>query len=650
MSRSPSSVSGAVQRSPSVPGSGTEPPIGGDVYTMAEAARLKGVSYHTVSRAVRRGKLPSQRLGRMALITADDLRDWRPMRERAPHRYRRIEPDPDAAPALLDLASGERVELARRLSTLYEILHGAAAALPLPVFLSLLADRLASALDFRRVAIWEIDRVTETAERLATFGPAFGEALESVSIGESALVRRLLASGRPAIVHDAAAITNATDAERELLADATPFFVMPLRVGDRPLGFVLCDCNGDAVTLSSEQVVLADGLANHTALALERAQAQNAVSSPAEQLAAMLEHVSDAVFAADANGWLTVVNAAARRLFGINGGRLAAGTDLNSAIRLVERRELDGRPVPHSKVPLLRAVAGERVEDRRHIIVRADGTERMVSVHAEPIFDPRGQRAGAMAIVRDITNEQAMAASDAERVTQLEAAADRAAAVAEIALAVNSGTDLETVLQTTISRMTDLLGGRNGAIFFQEADGRMTGQVGYRFTTPAEAMEIEAGALPTTMRAFERRGPIYYTYEDAEASERVYFDQLGFRSTTIVPLIVGDEMIGVAYVNYVDDHQVPSDEDLRFVGALANQCAIAIDKTRLLARMETAHQRLLAVIDQLPQGVVITDAPDSRIALANRAAEAIWGSVPSGPARCGPRTRQWRRLPLRRGR
>ena len=27
----------------------------GDVYTMAEAARLKGVSYHTVSRAVRRG-------------------------------------------------------------------------------------------------------------------------------------------------------------------------------------------------------------------------------------------------------------------------------------------------------------------------------------------------------------------------------------------------------------------------------------------------------------------------------------------------------------------------------------------------------------------------------------------------------------------
>ena len=84
----------------------------GDVYTMAEAARLKGVSYHTVSRAVRRGKLPATRLGRMALIQSEDLREWRPMRERAPRKYRRREPNPEATPALLDLASSDRVAAA----------------------------------------------------------------------------------------------------------------------------------------------------------------------------------------------------------------------------------------------------------------------------------------------------------------------------------------------------------------------------------------------------------------------------------------------------------------------------------------------------------------------------------------------------------
>ena len=102
---------------------------------------VKGVSYHTVSRAVRRGKLPARRLGRMALIAADDLRAWRPMRERAPRKYR---------------ASGERVELARRLLMLLESIHLAVAELSLAEFLAVLCERLADALGLRRVVVWEI--------------------------------------------------------------------------------------------------------------------------------------------------------------------------------------------------------------------------------------------------------------------------------------------------------------------------------------------------------------------------------------------------------------------------------------------------------------------------------------------------------------
>jgi len=142
----------------------------GDVYTMAEAARLKGVSYHTVSRAVRRGKLPATRLGRMALITSEDLRDWRPMRERAPRKYRRREPNPEATPALLDLASAERVELASRLASLSEALYAAAAGMPRDEFFGLLAERLAGALGMRRVAIRVMDESSGRTMRLGTYG------------------------------------------------------------------------------------------------------------------------------------------------------------------------------------------------------------------------------------------------------------------------------------------------------------------------------------------------------------------------------------------------------------------------------------------------------------------------------------------------
>ena len=69
-----------------------------DYYTMADAATFKGVSYYTVARAVRRGKLIATRLGRQALIARADLDAWTPMKERAPKKYGRREPNADVVP------------------------------------------------------------------------------------------------------------------------------------------------------------------------------------------------------------------------------------------------------------------------------------------------------------------------------------------------------------------------------------------------------------------------------------------------------------------------------------------------------------------------------------------------------------------------
>lgn len=85
---------------------------------MTEAARLKGVSYHTVSRTVRRGQLPVRRLGRMAMISAEDLEAWHPETEKAPRKHRTRQPDPTVSPVLVRLATPELAEMADRLSLL----------------------------------------------------------------------------------------------------------------------------------------------------------------------------------------------------------------------------------------------------------------------------------------------------------------------------------------------------------------------------------------------------------------------------------------------------------------------------------------------------------------------------------------------------
>jgi excisionase family DNA binding protein len=87
----------------------------GALYTMRQAAQWKGVSYHTVSRAVRLGILPHRRLGRQVLIAAADLTAWQPMYSRAPRKYRRV---PDPAATAVPTALLERADLDQRVAAL----------------------------------------------------------------------------------------------------------------------------------------------------------------------------------------------------------------------------------------------------------------------------------------------------------------------------------------------------------------------------------------------------------------------------------------------------------------------------------------------------------------------------------------------------
>lgn len=245
------------------------------LYTLAEAARLKGVSYHTASRAVRSGKLPSRRLGRMALVSAADLAAWRPMIERAPKKYKRREPDPAASPALVDLASGDRVALAQRFAILAETLHAGALDAPLPDFLSLLCERLAESLDMRRVAVWGIDPAQAVVRRLAHHGPLLSDLPDEVSLDRLTGMEGFMAEG-------VASVYRIGDLGR--LPDGFAFdgvatvFSAPLRVGDRLLGAVFGDRQGRDFVLDAQQLAFAQAVANQASIALEVARLRNELS------------------------------------------------------------------------------------------------------------------------------------------------------------------------------------------------------------------------------------------------------------------------------------------------------------------------------------------------------------------------------------
>lgn len=603
---------------------------GGDVYTMFEAARLKGVSYHTVSRAVRRGKLPAQRLGRMALITAEDLRAWRPMRERAPRKYRRREPNPNAAPALLDLASGQRVELARQLSTFYELLHGAATELPLADFLALVCDRLASALDFRRVAIWGVYPGDPRAVRLATFGPRFRELTAEIVLAETPIFAGWLDLDEAVVEPKVEGLRPKPGTGRG--STITSLFVAPLRVGRDRLGLVTADRAGEPFDLSDDQLWMAQAMANQAALAIEQARLRGAEAARADELATILETLSEAVYACDAEGRVTVCNAAARHLLNIDPGTVAAHGDIRDILARQTRHTLDGQPIPVERTPIIRALAGERVRETRfRLIPGTNGQELTVSGSAVPLV--RGGRVvGAVAVTRNVTDELAVAQRDAARLGQLETSAARAAAVAEVGSAINRGDDLHASLQRAITLLTEMLGGMSGSIFFR-GDSSVQGAVGYNVTGPSiESLNIDMAALPTTQEAARRQGPLFMPAAAATPSERKYFDLYGFQAAIIAPLLVAGELIGVAYVNYAEADRVAGPDDLAFASAMANQCAAALEKQRLLEQIEAGRRQLRALIDVLPQGVLLFADAEGEVIAANRAAHRLWGLEPGSEA------------------
>jgi excisionase family DNA binding protein len=239
----------------------------GDVYTMAEAARLKGVSYHTVSRAVRRGKLPATRLGRMALITSEDLREWRPMRERAPRKYRRREPNPEATPALLDLASAERVELASRLASLYETLFAASSGTAREELFGLLADRLAGTLGLRRVSIRILDEPRGRTVRVGSFGPPLTNLPEETPIEGSPLMEDYSRPAR-AVVEDMSRRGDSSGMGINLGS----VLIAPIRIGDRYAGVIVGDRNGEPFELDAGELDMAQAMANIAGLALDGAR------------------------------------------------------------------------------------------------------------------------------------------------------------------------------------------------------------------------------------------------------------------------------------------------------------------------------------------------------------------------------------------
>ena len=161
-------------------------------------------------------------------------------------------------------------------------------------------------------------------------------------------------------------------------------------------------------------------------------------------------------------------------------------------------------------------------------------------------------------------------------------------ALFEVSNVLTSTLDLDEVLQLVVDRLVRVYAGASGTIVLRDDDGSAR--------VRARSGDLGKAALQAAQRAL------------AEARPIVAFDHLA------MPLLVGDRLLGAVALQ-VPDYKEFLDEEVAFVGALANQAALAIDKASVFA-LERQTAQTLRELDRARSEFVAVVTHDLRTPLS----------------------------------
>ena len=259
-------------------------------------------------------------------------------------------------------------------------------------------------------------------------------------------------------------------------------------------------------------------------------------------------------------------------------------------------------------------------------------------------------------LVRAIGQQAAIAIDNAQLYRQAqkerrraEQLIERARAIYQVTIAVNSGQDLPTVLEIATHHLVEGLNADGGSIALLENETLYLASSSERqqdlLTTQITAALAD---LPNCRHAAQAGTPIFVTAEQAEGEEITWFRKLGLNHTIIVPLMIGttphnaqetaaadssaaSRCVGLAFVNYHKNNFHPSKSHFAFAQDIAVQCALAVEKARLLAEANQAAKlateranTLDAIFHAMTEGITVANQ-EGEVLILNNAASHFLG-------------------------
>lgn len=356
---------------------------------------------------------------------------------------------------------------------------------------------------------------------------------------------------------------------------------LPLLANGRTVGAMVLGFARTAPFSESDQSVL-QILADRVGLVIENARLMEHMTRQAHELNALLDNLTEAIVVAEPSGRVVRLNQTALKILGrpeASGERPGP----NEGYRLVIN-DTQGRPIAEHETPLARAARGETFSEEDLWVTGLDGVRRRVAVSGGPVRDEAGRVLFGFNVFRDITDLRELELME-------RALADETRAQREF---------LENVFRAAPIGLT-VVSAPEHIIEMANPIARNWAQLDDPIGLSYSRVYSDAVAIQTLDRAVSTGE----TQNIVDREVKIPGQEPRYFSTTFLPLSEdGRTVTRVLIVSWETTDTIRSRQRAEQLATLAQQHSDEVE----------------AVIAQLPEGVVIADAPNGHIRLLNPAA------------------------------
>ena len=180
------------------------------------------------------------------------------------------------------------------------------------------------------------------------------------------------------------------------------------------------------------------------------------------------------------------------------------------------------------------------------------------------------------------------------RTDQLGRSVQELRALGDVTHAVNSTLDLQTVLDTIVTRATQLSGTEAGVIYvFDEANRQFQLRATYGMTPEMIAVieDHHADFSEAVRAATQRREPEQVADLQPSSRANELIMRLGYRARLVVPLLAPDQIVGALVVRRKASGEFPKNT-IELLQTFAAQSVLAIQNARLFSEIEEKSRQL----------------------------------------------------------